>query len=229
MSKYERLTAHLHGLSGNEWTATFQELEKVLGFSLPSSARTYNAWWANDVTGSRHSNAWLSAGWNTSDINLTGKSVTFLRVGAVREAAPVKSARNEPQPAPKVTSNMEDLPLAPGNNPLQVAVNMSWRTLGPLLGDRENGLIFPDAPEEPGLYRFRLSGGDTPKSYIGETMQLKRRFSHYRNPSPSQATNIRINALFLEHLAAGHKIEIDVIVQDAQMNLGTDLVKVDFF
>lgn len=228
MSKYDPLTIHLEGLSANEWTASFQVLEEVLGFSLPASAQTYSAWWANDATSARHAQAWLSAGWKTSDLNLTGRSVTFLRSGgisAVKEAKVDSAVRAS---RPEHSFKLEELPVAPGCNPLQLGISMTWRTVGTLcLGD-DGGLVFPEVPALPGLYRFRLVGDGAPKSYIGETIHLRRRFAHYRNPGPTQTTNIRINALFMDHLAAGHGIDVDVILQDADMNIGEEPVSVDF-
>ncbi len=77
-SKYEPLGIHLTNLTQSEWRASFAEIEKVIGFSLPKSARMYPPWWANDVTHS-HSSAWLEAGWRTIETNLVGETVTFLR------------------------------------------------------------------------------------------------------------------------------------------------------
>ena len=36
--KYQQLYTHLRGLTANEWTTSFQEIEGVIGFELPSSA-----------------------------------------------------------------------------------------------------------------------------------------------------------------------------------------------
>ena len=77
--KYEPLYRHLCDQSGREWSASFAEIEKVLGFSLPKSAHNYNAWWANNEQMHSHARAWLVAGWQTFDVNLTGKRVGFRR------------------------------------------------------------------------------------------------------------------------------------------------------
>ena len=60
---------------------SFSEVERVLGFGLPRSARNYNAWWGNNLYRSRHSWAWLEAGWETRDLDIDGESVWFVRVG----------------------------------------------------------------------------------------------------------------------------------------------------
>lgn len=40
---------------------SFEEIEDVLGFSLPASASKHSAWWANG--GHTQASAWLDAGW----------------------------------------------------------------------------------------------------------------------------------------------------------------------
>ena len=41
--KYRNLYAHLLGRSGQEWRATFAEIESILGIELPASARLASA------------------------------------------------------------------------------------------------------------------------------------------------------------------------------------------
>ena len=67
--------------AGPDWRASFAEVEAVLGFRLPDSARRHPAWWANRKSGSGHSHAraWQEAGWQTGDLNLTAETVVFER------------------------------------------------------------------------------------------------------------------------------------------------------
>ena len=51
--KYRRLYAHFCGLRSQEWSASFVEVEAVIGFHLPASARLHRAWWANPEPGQR--------------------------------------------------------------------------------------------------------------------------------------------------------------------------------
>jgi len=60
---------------------TFAEVEMVLGFDLPPSARKYAAWWGNadpDTGQSHYPQAWLRAG-RRAAVNLTAESVVFNR------------------------------------------------------------------------------------------------------------------------------------------------------
>lgn len=78
MSKYRKLTEHLNALDSLRWTASFAEIEAILGFRLPESAYRYPAWWANQ-TGEGHSHcaAWKNIGWRTEELSLSNRQVSF--------------------------------------------------------------------------------------------------------------------------------------------------------
>lgn len=80
MTKYSTLGHRLAAKGLARVTLTFEEVESLLGFSLPRSARLYPAWWAN-VTGGSHSHAqgWLAAGFETRDLDLGRRKITFVR------------------------------------------------------------------------------------------------------------------------------------------------------
>jgi len=80
MGKYEPLAKHLKGLPLDEWVAPLDEIEDVLGFDLPPSARRHRSWWGNSYRGN-HSQAegWIGAGWETRDIDLRAGKVRFER------------------------------------------------------------------------------------------------------------------------------------------------------
>ena len=111
---------------------------------------------------------------------------------------------------------------------VRVFVEFEWRPLGRAEPDESGRLLFPSAPRQPGLYRFRLLGNDDIRHYIGETDELRRRFQHYRTPGPSQKTNIRMNEEFRQHFATGGTIEVDIAtdgisVSSAGASLSVDL------
>ncbi|HEV2817210.1 MAG TPA: hypothetical protein VGW40_08325 [Allosphingosinicella sp.] len=84
MSKYLKLTLYLAELDAGKWDASFEEVEDVLGFPLPGSARQYPAWWANQ--GRAQSMAWQSAGWHTTAVDVEQERVTFVYVGDREDA-----------------------------------------------------------------------------------------------------------------------------------------------
>jgi hypothetical protein len=102
MSKYGPLSEHLAARRGDEWPASFSELEAVLGFPLPKAARAGRAWWTNDPDKS-HSRAWAAQGWEVGDVDHAAERVVFRRGAAsgatLVEAAGLKPlARSEIQP-----------------------------------------------------------------------------------------------------------------------------------
>lgn len=81
MMKYAPLRRHLATLVKDEWLASFAQVEQILGFALPASARKYPAWWANQAgPGHSQSQAWEAAGWRTGDIDLAARCVRFRRI-----------------------------------------------------------------------------------------------------------------------------------------------------
>lgn len=78
MSKYKPLSDRLGEHTGDEWRVKFADLESVLGFPLPKSARAHRAWWANDEK-KPHSGAWMRHGWEVGEIDHDGETVVFRR------------------------------------------------------------------------------------------------------------------------------------------------------
>lgn len=80
--KYAPLYRHLIAMGGSDWRASFAELEAILGFDLPVSARLYRPWWSNQKRGSGHSHAlaWHAAGWKTRAVDLEAETLVFERV-----------------------------------------------------------------------------------------------------------------------------------------------------
>ena len=79
MGKYRPLNDFLLSKQAREVSMTFAEVEAVIGRSLPSSAFTYPAWWANDPTPNRQSEAWMSVGYRTESVDLRRRTVVFRR------------------------------------------------------------------------------------------------------------------------------------------------------
>ena len=79
--KYAPLFRHLAALDVRRWRATFRDVESILGFSLPNSARIHRPWWANQANGGHsHALAWHAAGWKTRAVNLAAEALVFERI-----------------------------------------------------------------------------------------------------------------------------------------------------
>jgi len=100
MAKYEPLERHLLGLDRIvEHTLSFAQVEQILGCPLPPSARTYQAWWANQRgAGHTQAHSWMGAGWHTGDLDLKSKRVTFRPVDLPREPKLSRTAPTATRP-----------------------------------------------------------------------------------------------------------------------------------
>ena len=112
--KYGPLFNHLHGSQKSSIRLTFRQIERMLGTSLPGSARRYSAWWANDGTSHSHARSWISAGFKTREVDLGSETVTFLRLGpASGRIEPKDSEGGSSRPN---KSHMTDQPVDDSND-----------------------------------------------------------------------------------------------------------------
>lgn len=227
--KYDPLGALLADAAtrgDRELQLRFDDIDKVVG-DLPASARKYREWWAN--SGQPQSVVWRGAGWRVAGVNQSGGNwVRFERDDAAPPAragvnvavaiGPTRTRATQRAQGPVDWTNR----AAVGE--LGVTVKATWREGGPITLDAQEGIAFPELPWVPGAYRMTLSGAPgqgRPRVYIGETDLLQRRMAHYRNPGPTQSTNIRMNAALRKHLASGGVGIMDVIV-DALVRAAAD-------
>ena len=194
-SRYAPLRQHLAGLKDDEWRVSFADLERVLGFSLPDSARHYTAWWANHNSGSRHSSAWLDQGWRTEELDLDGERLVFRR-------GPVA--------------------IVPGADETACRLGMVWAEMGDIAKGADGMLEFPAVSKTAAIYRFTIrhtAGGES--HYVGETNNLVNRLKGYRKPGgPSQKTNVRINGELLKALMDGKQVSMSAVIADAWLEVG---------
>lgn len=76
IQKYMPLNVYLTELARDEVTLTTNEIERILGFTLPASAFRHSAWRTNTPTHSQ-ARAWMDAGWTM--VGHSAQAVTFKR------------------------------------------------------------------------------------------------------------------------------------------------------
>jgi len=94
VTKFEPLTRYLGSLSARERRMCFREVEQVLGFQLPPSARKHRPWWSNNPDNSAMTRAWLAAGFRTERVDMAGETLVFRKVDALPSPSkPASGAR----------------------------------------------------------------------------------------------------------------------------------------
>jgi hypothetical protein len=85
----------------------FSDIEELLGFPLPRSARRHAAWWSNSGGAHVQSLAWMNAGYRTEDVDLEQETVRFVPeqsggFGEMKQAPfPHKQQPQKPAPDPE--------------------------------------------------------------------------------------------------------------------------------
>jgi hypothetical protein len=107
MTKYDPLRSYLEGQQEGRIRLSFSDIERLLGFKLPRSARDYRPWWSNNTGGNVAIRSWRDAGWRTAEVDMAGEKVTFVRDSSGPNAPradlrdqrlPAASLREEPRP-----------------------------------------------------------------------------------------------------------------------------------
>lgn len=158
MGKYDTLERFFANLGGDDVALGFDEIERVLGTPLPSSARQYASWWSS----AQYYAVWARHGWRASP-NLARNRVRFRRVRSATISEPeasrshemprrsdparrllllgcVKTKRTSPAPAKDLYSSA----LWQKRRTYAEASGQPWRILS-----AEHGLIHPDTVIEP--------------------------------------------------------------------------------
>jgi hypothetical protein len=75
---YRALYTYLERRYASVVVLTFEQIEALLGFALPTPARTEREWWTDTLGTQPHSAAWTGAG-RTAAPNLSAETVVFER------------------------------------------------------------------------------------------------------------------------------------------------------
>lgn len=215
-SKYDPLHDHLAALArrGDDSVQLgFDEIDALVG-GLPSSARFYREWWAN--SSQQHCWAWREAGWTVAMVSATAVRFEHDRCTPAAAAEMTRAGAADRGGEPAI-----DPRTLPPMRETEVRVSLRWRDAGVVALDSDGEIVFPRLPPVAGLYEMTFAGvGELarPRVYIGESDNLRRRVMHYRNPGPTQDTNLRLNAAIKSQLAASGGVRL-AIATEAQVVL----------
>ncbi|MGQ4834406.1 MAG: DUF7662 domain-containing protein [Candidatus Asgardarchaeia archaeon] len=98
MGKYIALGRFLINQNNEEIRLTFDEIENILGFPLPESAKKHRPWWANDRTHVQAVEGWLNVGWQVKQVDLIKRKVTFVKNTEIKTLESIKKIKSGPEP-----------------------------------------------------------------------------------------------------------------------------------
>ena len=227
--KYDSLTEYLRQSGQFSITLSFSQLESILSFKLPPSARKYKEWWSNG--NHSHSAGWMNAGFLVDDFSLTREMVTFRKDGSVVPTAPKakQPVRREISTMPishrrdtddvltmcghKFSFVQELIPECDGNG--NIKEYQPQRDHHKPLNAHGSGSFCRftiHAGNWPGVYLWVV---DEEIIYIGETTGLARRFNTGYGVIESvncyvggQSTNCKMNKVVLEQAKKGCYVKL---------------------
>jgi len=212
VAKYSPLKNHLIQLAKQgqlQWSASFLQVEGVLGASLPPSARIYPEWWANenpDSTTKSQCKAWALAGWKTAHINIAKQQVSFF------------SQKEVPTKVPDTYQQTDH----------QLLLKFRWNLKGVIYLDHKNRPKFPDVQEQSAVYRLAIETETGVQFYIGETDNLRRRMQGYRTPGPTQSTNQRLTCIMKSSLLLGKEVRLEIMQAVRAKTVESNMLLEDF-
>jgi hypothetical protein len=222
MSKYEPLKRFLESIQPtvNVESLTFGEIEGVLGFKLPKSAYEHRAWWSNQTFPEDHPHAqfWLEAGWMVDSVDQLDTRVHFRRTtskSTQKVDQSIGSTKHSYHPPKAVIE--QNVGRSQPRKDLQLLLMLGFEEVGRwfLDGNSVQFRLAKSENERNILYAFVVQGN---VQYIGKsTMTLSGRMNGYRNPDPTQTTNINNNARIRELLQKGTPVQIFALVPEEKI------------
>lgn len=235
--KYGPLRRFLSDFGGDEWQASFSEIEEILQDRLPSSARSKEWWWANTKNDRRVQarRGWLAAGWEATAVDLAGQSLTFLRASSgVRERTTTRApndriAPNRPKAGSPPVATADVICLLdcefghaalieperkPDGTLLEIThefprdVDLNPHGKGPFCRFHVQGL-----PRTSGIYAVTVEGA---LAYIGKAENLAERWGsnghariYARNCKwDGRSTNCKVNSYILRESRCSRSVDL---------------------
>lgn len=247
--KYESLGRYLGALQSNRWSATFRDVEAVLGFALPASARKYAAWWSNDESHS-HASVWMNAGWRTSDVDVRQGNVVFrshsVPLASAAAGAELGASRPVEEPPAGVDATAPaltgwglrrfagiELEAGPDGNPVEDMPqkryeNVKKKPLNPNGHGPFCRFPAPALPTAPGVYAVVVDRQSV--AYVGMAEDLRQRWQGYARIQPAncysggQSTNCKINNAILLATRKNQTIDLWIRETDESQRLESTLI-----
>lgn len=178
MSKYEPLREHLARLEDVVWAAKLNQVEEIIGSSLPKSAREHRTWWANSGGSLVHQNAWLDAGWRVERTDLMRDVIVFrrLRIGGTAAAIAGRAERAAKNPQKSAEKRLAR-EMAALRQPATVTLRSEWMALGDV---QRTPCSNSGLPKGGGVLRLATMVGDEVVTVIVGTLSVQKAYRSLR-------------------------------------------------
>lgn len=147
MQKYCALGDYLVKQCEVSVSLTFEQVEQILGLSLPRSAYAHRAWWANTLSHPQ-AKSWLRVGWKVSNVNLEKKNVIYGRTICVLDS---KLSKNGEDTSLVISVGVKDITLILSGTDGWFSATYSWHCIIQMLLNK-NPHMFGHLTEEPDHY-----------------------------------------------------------------------------
>lgn len=96
---------------------------------------------------------------------------------------------------------------------MQTSITYQWADIGMISLDKQQRLVLPELPDEPGVYQLLFQHLGRRYPYVGEAESIRNRFRDYRSPGKSGSTNGRINTRARNVVTTGGEVSILLAVR----------------
>ncbi|MEZ5841363.1 MAG: hypothetical protein R3D02_13360 [Hyphomicrobiales bacterium] len=184
-------------MSAFEWNASFSDVERILGFSLPRSASDHRAWWSNSGGVQVHQNSWLTAGWTVSSVDLSRRLVTFMRSRQQSAARPATNGA-----ATRARASSGDL--------VALTARLQWTEVGEIGASARPA----DVPNAAGVYRLTMIANGAARVVIGAAFDLGKRFEGLNGRRDRKMVDAAFGAVVGQALARGEAVRVEVLTAE---------------
>lgn len=195
--KYAALTRYLSENGQRTVELSFRQIEEILAFPLPLSARKHNAWWHEEKTPRAQKLAWSEAGYSVRRYSIREEKVLFQRKWTDETfLLEIQASQNQ-----HVERNVTYfLKLAK-----KLDLDLSWE------GNKENGRVF---------YGFDHSGRQQPLFCLSTNGLLEIHLESLKKVAPFNR-KVAMDRL-VERL---HVLDVEIFREDELQYLKVDLAK----
>lgn len=159
MGKYDRLGAYLRNQGLETIPMTFAEIERVVGTTLPESQK-HQAWWSNSTSNNVMTKVWLSAGYQTAQVDVAARKLVFKRMAKETKYSGMSDQAREFKPPQDGSKNLQNRHPALGAMKGTFTIEPGYDLTSPVYTDEEWAEIEKETSDDWDQIEQGMSGGN---------------------------------------------------------------------